>query len=175
MGRPPKALEGIPPTLEKLTDKQAELLAWIYRAGLGGPALWSAKTYLGRSPTRSEAATLSKRVTGLVEQGALERYGRYLKLTQEGWVLLYNYATGDQDSPALKVLAIAMELERIADDLDSFADIVTTAIRCLNTGIITQPEFETLRSALHPLRHGLSARRHELEQMLAGRQLLEKE
>lgn len=167
MGRPPKSLEGIPPSLEKLTDKQAELLAWVYWEGIGGTTLWSAKAYLGRSPTKSEAATLSKRVASLVEQGALLRNGRYIKLTQEGWVLLYNYASGNQDNPAFKALPIAMELERIGEELDdSFPDIITTAIRCLNMGIITQPEFETLRSALHPLRHGLLARQQELRQSI---------
>lgn len=162
MGRPPKALKGIPPSIETLTDKQADLLAWIYWEEIGGATLWSTKAYLGRSPTKSEAATLSKRVASLVEQGVLFRNGRYIKLTQEGWVLLYNYASGNQDNPAFKALPIAMELERISEELDSFSDITTTAIRCLNMGIITQSEYEALRSALNPLWLGLSDRQHEL-------------
>lgn len=173
MGRPPKALEGIPPALEKLTDKQAELLAWIYWKGLGEPVLWSAKSYLNRSPTRSEAATLSKRITSLVRQNALERNVRYVKLTQGGWVLLYNYASDNQGDSALAALRIAMELERNNEGLNSFSDIGTTALRCLNTGIITQSEFEALRLALYPLRLGLVGRSRELRQELAEYQMKE--
>ncbi len=175
MGRPPKALKGIPPSLEKLTDNQADLLAWVYWTGLGDTITWSAKAYLNRAATKSEAATLSKRVRGLVDQGVLDRSGRDVKLTQEGWVLLYNYALRNQHNFRMRALPVAMELERSGQDLDSFSNILTTATRCLDMGVITQPEFAALRSALEPLKRGIMGRQRSLRQALAEYRASERE
>lgn len=39
MGRPPKQLpKGVPSALEKLTDRQADILVWVFQLGSGEPA-----------------------------------------------------------------------------------------------------------------------------------------
>jgi hypothetical protein len=163
MGRPPKGIpKGIPSALEKLTDRQAEILVWVFQLGLGEPVLWSPKAYLGRSPTQSEAATLSSRVKSLVEQGALSRVGRDIGLTSNGRALLYAYTMKNRDKPGLQAVSLRLEAERIKEDLAAVTGVKAASFRHLGPG----PETEIIVEALNSLTTAIAQRMLELHKQV---------
>lgn len=152
MGRPRKGTpKDIPPDLSELTDKQADLLAWIYEADESRKITWSAKAYLGRSPTRSEAATLSGRIKSLVGHGALARTGRAVELTPNGRMLLYAYAMKNRNTMRMEKLSIRLESHRIKEDIEILLDVQLISFRHLGPG----DETMALVEALSPLRDAI--------------------
>lgn len=155
MGRPPKGIpKGIPLALEKLTDRQADILVWVFQLGKGEAVLWSAKAYLGRSPTQSEAATLSSRVKNLVEQGVLSRVGRDIELTPNGRALLYTYTMKNRDKPGLEAVSLLLEAHRIKEDLAAVSGVKAASFRHLGSG----PETEAITEALRSLNKAIAQR-----------------
>jgi hypothetical protein len=97
----------------RLTDEQYALMGAIVietsKHG-GEPTLWSPRGYLGRPPTNTEGATLSRRLSALVERGLVERNGKLVRLTELGKSLLLDYAE-NVDTEKIKFVLIALEIE----------------------------------------------------------------
>lgn len=128
MGRRPKgAPKDIPLGPNQLTEKQAHLLAWVYLEGYKeldrSEITWSPKAYLRKSPTKSEAATLSKRVNTLIEHGLLHRHGRTIEITSGGKNLLYIYALEKPDAARSKRLSIRLGLDETVQDLGAYSKV----------------------------------------------------
>lgn len=90
--------------LQELTPKQFELLAFVLWKSMfpkegvrrrlprrPHPVIWSPKDFLGRSPTKSELATLSKRMTTLLGRNYLEKHGREIVVTSQGSSMMRAY------------------------------------------------------------------------------------
>lgn len=56
------------------------------------PVTWSPKAVLGKSPTKNEAAGLSRRLSVLVKHGLVEKRGRMVNVTTYGKTMLRSYA-----------------------------------------------------------------------------------
>ena len=116
MGRRPKsAPKGAPLANFGLTQRQFELLAWVYVSGYRTSAdshiTWSPKAFLKRSPTKTEAAVLSRRVKGLEERGLLTRQGRELAITDAGKVELAIYSAERPDELAHQTLLARLDFD----------------------------------------------------------------
>jgi hypothetical protein len=98
-----------------VTEKQFELLAWVYVAGYRSAAdshiTWSPKALLKRSPTKTEAAVLSRRVKGLVDRGLLIRHGRELAITDTGKAELAIYSADRQDELLHQTLLARLDFD----------------------------------------------------------------
>lgn len=152
MARPRKGTpKGIPPDLSELTDKQADLMAWVYEASGGEKVVWSAKAYLGRSPTRSEAATLSGRLKSLVGHGVLSRTGRDIEVTSVGRMFLYTYVMKNRSTWRMEKLSIRLEGHRISEEFEMLVGIQLASFRHLGPG----DETMALVNALDPLKEAI--------------------
>lgn len=102
--------EDVPPSLNRITRMQMYVLGHIlmksYRqASVRGlrrfqahPVKWSTKEFLGRSPTKAEAASFSRRVSNLVSHGLLIKVNGFLKVTSRGKLMIRTYlSTGKHD------------------------------------------------------------------------------
>lgn len=92
----------------KLTEKQFQLLSWVYTVGFKNEyesrLVWSPRTYLGRAATPAEASTLSKRVSTLVGHRLLTQAGKEIAITEFGKSMLRVYAVEhpNEQNDALK-------------------------------------------------------------------------
>lgn len=137
--------------LSELTEKQGRLLAWVYWTGQGKSVVWSAKAYLERSPTKSEAATLSKRVKSLVDYDVLSRSGRDVTLTPVGRKLLYEWAANKHDLPIFEGITLLLEINELMDEFDAVFNILVAGIRHLED----EDEANALSRAVIPLRDAI--------------------
>lgn len=133
MGRRPKnAPKGAPLGKTGLTEKQFELLAWIYVAGYRSAAdshmTWSPKAFLKRSPTKTEAAVLSRRAKGLVDRGLLMHRGRELSITDAGKIELAVYAAERPDELLHETLLARIEFDNAVFGLGSSNQLRPTLI-----------------------------------------------
>ena len=143
MGRRPKnAPKDVPlGPPKKLTQKQFELLAHILSKSwevLQGhelmqrdrPVVWSPKAFLRRSATKSEAATLSVRVTALEGHGLISKSGRYVRATDDGKKLLRAYLREhEQANKDFKAVKLTLELEESAERHAAICLTIETACR----------------------------------------------
>lgn len=161
MGRRPKGLaKNIPVSLNGVTDKQADLLMWVYTAGYIDPdrseVVWSAKEYLGRSPTGSEAATLTKRLQTLVGYDLVERRGRTLLLSEEGRWALYSYAIGSPKSRKKQMLLARLERDKAARELRACSEFFLAAAH-LRLG---EDKLRAIHEAIEPVVLALKEKQH---------------
>lgn len=136
----------------RLTRKQLSLLIHILLSQLAHskddePIVWSPKRYLQRSPTKSESATLSKRLNNLVELGYVKRKGREVSVTSLGTKALLQAA---KDDPKLTDIA---------------SEELQAAIRCLVAG----SHMNAIWSAIDAAKEmGVEARHHRVLQEIEG-------
>jgi hypothetical protein len=116
-------------------------------AGKGESVIWSTKAYLGRSPTKSEAVTLSKRVKNLVDSRVLSRSGRDIKLTPIGRRLLYEWTIGKQDIPLFEGITLLLELNELMDEATAVFNVLFAGCRHLED----EAEANALARAIRPL------------------------
>lgn len=167
MGRPPKnAPKDAPLVLDQLTEKQADLLGWVYDKGEKNEWVstitWSAKAYLDRSPSNSEAATLSKRVNTLVDYGLLKRQERVLELTETGTAELYRYAQKNSKSLRFRILALRLEVEKTAQEVRVLSTLNLLVRRHQLRKALTEDEVNRINRSNEPLIRVLQERMNEL-------------
>lgn len=154
--------KGAPFATTRLTPKQFDLLTWVYLAGyrdVGNSQItWSPQAYIGRSPSRSESATLSKRVSTLVDHELLSRWGRDLKLTNEGTRLLRLYVLENPDEPGNRILSIRLNLDEDIQTLGAYSK-VQKALRDYQTDMkLSQEEANKAIEGILPLYRALIKR-----------------
>lgn len=147
--------EGIASRQPLLTQKQFDLLAWVYLKGYRevghSQVTWSPRAYMGRSLGRSEAATLSKRVSTLVDQGSLNRWGKDLKLTDLGKRRLKAYVQQNLGSPQTDILSARLELDEEIVTLEAYGQVLKALRRYREKGELTQEEGDHAEAALLPV------------------------
>lgn len=162
MGRRPKRFsESASLGPDGLTENQGKLLAWVYTAGYKDVArsevIWSAKDYLGRSPTGSEAATLTKRMQRLVDYELVDRNGRLVSLRDEGRRMLYSYAAAHPQSWEKQVLLACLERDKASRELEAYSDFFMAAVRHCAGDV---EKLEALRAAMEPVRVAIRKRQY---------------
>jgi hypothetical protein len=148
--------EAAPVGITRLTPKQFDLLAWVYRKGYKGigqrsPIVWSPKTYMGRSLSRSEAATLSKRVKTLVEHGLLTMHGRELNITDDGINRLRIYALEHPNKKGVSALLIRLDLDDILQVLGAYSKVIRAFKDYRNAMGLTEEEVDKAIEGISPL------------------------
>lgn len=158
--------------LQKLTEKQFDLLVWVYVAGYRTAAdihiTWSPKAFLKRSPTKAEAATLSKRMKTLVERGLLTHHKRELSITDTGKLLLASYASDLVGHPVYDGLLARIEFDNAVFGLGLSTQLMPTLITVYRDelGLEHSEAVEAARK-LHAglARHSLKQASKALEQL----------
>lgn len=181
MGRRPKDMSKSAPLdrYTPLSKNQFHLLAWVYIRGYRTAAdsyiTWSPKAFLGRSPTKTEAATLSRRAKGLVERGLLTRHGRELFVSDMGKQELAYYALVRSGDPQYDMLLARLNFETAAFDLGIFNSLhpTLTAVYRDELGLEHEAALEAagkLHAAL--IRHGVKQARKALEELQNSKNLV---
>lgn len=111
-------------TEHRLTSAQMNLMIYTllgsYENSEGErPFVWSPKAYLERSPTKSEAAILSRRLAVLVDHGLLEKTGREISVTDEGRALIHAYAGENKYDRNLLKVRLVLELNETWKNLEA--------------------------------------------------------
>ena len=162
MGRRPKGLpKDISLGINRLTEKQGDLLAWVYHAGYidasRSEVVWSAKAYLGRSPTQSEAATLTKRMQTLELHELVRRSERLVMLTEEGRWLLYAYAVEPPKNWAKQRLIASLERDKATRELEAYNDfLIATAQHCAGDS----EKMTAIHEVIKPVAQSIRERQH---------------
>jgi hypothetical protein len=129
--------KGLPWSHNRLTEKQFNLLSYVFfksckpadttKPRQEEPVIWSAKTFLGRSPTKAEAATLSRRVATLNNHGLLKKSGRMVTVTDYGKTMLRTHVLEhetkenglDTLDPVLQALGFLLDIHESEQRLDA--------------------------------------------------------
>jgi hypothetical protein len=116
--------EGMLGSGHRLTPAQMDLMIYILLSSyenLEGerPIIWSPKAYLRRSPTKTEAATLSRRVSALVDRSLIKRSGREVSVTDSGRELIRAYTVKRRHDKHLLKVRLVLELNETGRNLEA--------------------------------------------------------
>ena len=108
----------------RLTSAQMNLMIYILLGNYDNsegehPFIWSPKAYLGRSPSKIEAATLSRRLAVLVSHNLLEKSGREVSVTDDGRALIHAYAEENKCDVSLVKVGLVLELNETWRNLEA--------------------------------------------------------
>lgn len=103
---------------DRLTSKQFDLLVHILfksyeKQGNEHPVTWSPKAFLGRSPTKVEAAALSRRLSTLVDHGLLGKAGRLVITTPTAKTLIRAHISKHDNRELFHNVLLLLELSEI--------------------------------------------------------------
>lgn len=130
----PDLHEAEPSVEHRITSAQMDLMIYIllssYDSSEGErPFVWSPKAYLGRSPTKTEAATLSRRMATLTQHGLIKKSGREASVTDYGKALIRIHTVKlDYDEALLKV-RLVLDLNESLKNLEALKLVKDVARR----------------------------------------------
>ncbi len=172
---------------ERLTPKQVDLLAHLMirsysSPGSGGtkggppdnqqPITWSPKAYLGRSPTKSESASLSRRLSTLVERGLVSQRGRRVIPTEYGKSLLQEYVLNNEPQGGFHTLRLFLDLDESNENMKAITKAMNLAkergrTELLNGGL-QELYFDELKRAGDIIKQLQGGQAHQLEEIGTG-------
>lgn len=129
----PDLPRGTPGTGHRITSAQMDLMIYILLSSyenLEGerPVVWSPKAYLKRSPTKSEAAALSRRVSTLAYHGLIKRSEREVSITDYGKALIRAYTVERNYDKNLSSVKLVLELNETWKSIEALR-VVSDAAR----------------------------------------------
>lgn len=151
----------------RLTSAQMDLMIYILLSSYDNsegerPLIWSPKAYLGRSPTKTEAPTLSRRVSALVDHGLIKRSGREVSVTVSGRDLIRAYTVKRRHDKNLLKVRLVLELNEIWKNLEALKLAKDVARRHERRDLVRRDG----RGPLHDLLYAEMSRKNNLIQQL---------
>jgi hypothetical protein len=128
-------------TEHRLTSAQMNLMIYTLLGSYDNsegerPFIWSPKAYLGRSPNKTEAATLSRRLAVLVDHGLLQKSGREISMTDDGRALIHAHAEKHKHDENLLKVRLVLELNETWKNLEALKIVRDVARKRAKRGLV---------------------------------------
>jgi len=151
----------------RLTSAQMNLMIYTLLGNYDNsererPFIWSPKAYLGRSPNKTEAAILSRRLAVLVDHGLLDKSGREISVTDDGRDLIHTYAEEHKRDKNLLKVRLVLELNETWKNLEALKVARDVARKRAKRDLVRRDE----RGPLDNLFYDELKRRDDLMQQL---------